>query len=38
VYPKSVARAQAALAARIANPAAPDGPEVAAAYDQLEDQ
>lgn len=31
--PKSLEEAQAALAARIADPGAPDGPDVAGAYD-----
>lgn len=35
--PKSVAEAREALAARIADPLAPDGDEVAGAYDDLED-
>jgi hypothetical protein len=34
--PKSVSTAQALLAGRIADPQAPDGPETAGAYDQLE--
>jgi hypothetical protein len=36
--PGTLEHAKAALAARIADPAAPDGPEVAGAYDQLEEQ
>jgi hypothetical protein len=35
--PKTPAQAQAALAARIADPTAPDGAEVAYAYDELDD-
>jgi hypothetical protein len=35
--PKTPAQAQAALTARIADPTAPDGPEVADAYDELDD-
>jgi hypothetical protein len=34
--PKSLVEARVALAYRIANPAAPDGAEVAGAYDQME--
>jgi hypothetical protein len=35
--PKTVAEAQEALTARIADPAAPDDPETAGAYDGLDD-